>query len=461
LGILAALCIILPSCGGDPWHYEPGAPATPTSVTARAGDGKVTLSWSPASNAGTYSVYYAPSPGVDKKSGTRIADIASTSYIVSGLENGTKYYFVVAGANSTGESGVSEEVSATPKESGAYSQEDLEGTWNFNALAGKPDAGWMRGTVTIGADGTVAYTSFLDSSGSTTAPSGLLTALIIDSTGTVTQAADPFHGVLSTGKTLLAATSSLKSAAPILLVLQKRVPGVTYSDADIAGTGSTPPGTGPLPLAYQQISVGSKEEWEYAVGQAGKDRQIKYSVFLSPSGAIKPGDKASLLSITPDGIVTESATGVLPAPSVVMSYATMSSDKALIVGTATDASGGSPRYVLRIVQITQLPGIPLIQYLQSDLAGDYGLHRFITAPMWAYGTLSMNASGLSVFSSFTDSSGGSALPADETFAVTGNGVLSSGSDSTVHGTLSYFKDLVVMTRTESSGKSSLSILLKR
>ncbi len=461
LGILVALCIILPACGGDPWHYEPGDPAVPTSVTARAGDGKVTLSWAPASNAGTYSVYYATSPGVDKKSGTRIADIASTSYIVSGLENGTKYYFVVAGANSTGESGISEEVNATPKESGAYSREDLDGTWNFNALAGKPDAGWMRGTVTIGADGAVAYSSFLDSSGGTTAPPGLFTTLSIDSTGVVTQAGSQLHGLLSTGKTLLAATSSLTSAAPLLLVLQKRVPGVTYSDADIAGTGSTPPGTGPLPLAYQQISVGSKEEWEYAVGQAGKDRQIKYSEFLSPSGATKPGDKASLLSITPDGIVTETATGVLPAPTVVLPYATMSSDKALIAGTATDASGGSPRYVLRIVQITQLPGIPLIQYLQSDLAGDYGLHRFITAPMWAYGTLSMNASGLSVFSSFTDSSDGSILPADETFMVTGNGALSSGSDSTVHGTLSYFKDLVVMTRTESSGKSSLSILLKR
>jgi hypothetical protein len=459
--MLAVLCIILPACGGDPFRYAPGTPATPTSVTARAGDGKVTLSWSTASNAGTYSIYYATSPGVDKKSGTRIADIASTSYIVSGLENGTKYYFVVAGANSTGESRVSEEVNATPKESGAYSQEDLEGAWNFNALAGKPNAGWMRGTVTIGADGTVAYVSFLDSSGGTTAPSGLLTTLTIDSTGTVTQAAGRFHGILSTGKTLLAATSSLASAAPLLLVLQKRVPGVTFSDADIAGTGSTPPGTGPLPLAYQQISVGSKEEWEYAVGQAGKDRQIKYSVFLSPSGATQPGDKASILTITPDGIVTETATGVLPAPSVVLPYATMSSDKTLIVGTATDTSGGSPRYVLRIVQITQLPGIPRIEYLQSDLAGDYELHRLVTAPMWAYGTLSMNASGLSAFSSYTDGSGSSILPTDETFTISGNGALSSASDATVHGTLSYFKDLVVMTRTESSGKSSLSILLKR
>jgi hypothetical protein len=461
MGIVAGLCFILSACGGDPFRYDPGTAATPNSVTAKAGDGKVILSWATASNAGTYTVYYATEPGVEKKTASKITGIASTSYIVSGLENGTKYYLAVAGANSNGESGLSQEVSATPTQSGAYSQEDLEGTWNFNALVGKPDARWMRGTVTIDAGGAVAYTSFLDSSGGTTAPSELLTTLAIDATGTVIQAAGPFHGILSTGKTLLAATSALKSGAPLLLVLQKRVPGVTYSNADIAGTGSTPPGTGPLPLAYQQISVGSKEEWEYAVGQAGKDRQIKYSVFLSPSGATRPGDKASLLSITSDGIVTESPTGVLPAPTVVLPYATMSSDKTLIVGTATDTSGGSPCYVLRLVQITQLPGIPLIDYLLSDLAGDYGLLRIVTSPMWAYGTLSMNASGLSSFSSYADSSGGSTLPADDTFTMSGNGALSSASDTTVHGTLSYFKDLVVMTRTESGGKSSLSILLKR
>lgn len=458
--IVAGLCIILSACGGDPFRYDPGDPGIPASVRAVAGDGKVTLSWLAASDAGTYTVYFSTEPGVEKKTATRITGIASTSYIVSGLENGAKYYLAVAGANSSGESPLSQEVSATPSQSGAYSLEDLEGTWNFNALAGKPAAGWMRGTVSIDAAGTVSYLSFLDSKGGATPPSEFLTTLTIDSTGTVAQAAGQFHGVLSTGKTLLAATSSLNNSVPILLVMQKRVPGVTYSDADIAGTGSTPPGTGPLPLAYQQISVGSGEEWEYAVGQAGKDRQVKYSTFLSPSGAIKPGDKASLLSITPDGIVTETPTGVLPAPTVVLPHATMSSDKTLMVGTATDMRGGNPRYVLRLVRITQLPGIPLIDYQTGDLAGEYSLLRFVTSPMWAYGALSMNASGLCAFSSYADG-GGSTLPADETFAITGNGALTSASDATVHGTLSYFKDMVVMTRTEAGGKSSLSILLKR
>lgn len=461
LAIVAGLCVILSACGGDTFRYDAGAPGIPTSVRAVAGDGKVTLSWSAASDSGTYTVYFSTEPGVEKKTATRITGIASTSYIVSGLENGAKYYLAVAGANSSGESGLSQEVSATPSQSGAYSLEDLEGTWNFNALAGKPDAGWLRGTISIGADGTVAYLSFLDSKGGATPPSELLSTLTIDSTGTVTQAAGRFHGVLSTGKTLMAATSSLNNSAPILLVMQKRVPGVTYSDADIAGTGSTPPGTGPLPLAYQQIAVGSREEWEYAVGQAGKDRQVKYSAFLSPSGATRPGDKASILSITPDGIVTETPTGVLPAPTVVLPYATMSSDKTLIVGTATDKSGGRPSYVLRLVRITQLPGIPLIDYQTGDLAGEYSLLRFITSPMWAYGALSMNASGLSTFSSYADGSGGSSLPAEETLTISGNGALASASDATVHGTLSYFKDMVVMTRTEIGGKSSLSILLKR
>jgi hypothetical protein len=461
--LLAGLlvCLIVQGCGNDPLRYVPGIAGVPTSITAQAGDARVSLSWAAAANANWYNVYYATTPGVTKQNGTRISGIASTTYTLTGLQNGTTYYFVVAGANASGESAVSAEVSAAPKP-GSYSQQDLQGTWNFNALAGKPDAKWMRGTVAVGADGAVSYTSFLDSAGNTVAPSDLLSTLTINGAGVVTQGGGSlFHGFLSSSKILLAGTTSLKGGVPVLMLLQKRVPGVTYSNADISGTGSTPPGTGPLPLAYEQIAVGSREEWEYAVGQAGKDRGIKYSVFLSPSGAVKPGDKASVLSITSDGIVTETASGVQPAPAVVIPYGTMSTDKTMIVGTATDTSGSTPRYVLRITQITQLPGIPLIDYLQADLAGAYGSQRFITTPAWAYGNLTISDSGLAVYSSYSDSTGSSVLPPNETLTVGGNGTLTDPSDSTVHGTLSYFKDLAVITRTESNGTSSLSVLLKR
>jgi len=463
-GILSGLllCFFVHGCGNDPLRYVPGIAAVPTSVTAQAGDGRVSLSWTQAANANWYTVYYSTTPGVTKQNGTKVSGIASTSYILNGLQNGTTYYFVVAGANASSESAISDEVSAVPKSGGSYSQQDLQGTWNFNALAGKPAAGWMRGTVTVGGDGAVSYTSFLDSAGNTVAPADLLSTLTINGAGVVTQGGGSlFHGFLSSSKIHLAGTTSLKGGVPVMILFLKRVPGVTYSNADISGTGSRPPGTGPLPLAYEQIAVGSREEWEYAVGQAGRDRAIKYSVFLSPSGAVMPGDKASILSISSDGIVTETVSGVQPAPAVVIPHGTMSSDKTMIVGTATDTSSSSPRYVLRILQITQLPGIPLIGYLEADLSGAYGSQRFLTTPVWAYGSLSINASGLAVYSSCTDSTGSADLPPNETLTVGANGVLSESSDSTVHGTLSYFKDLAVVTRTESNGQSSLSILLKR
>jgi fibronectin type 3 domain-containing protein len=86
-------------------------PPKVTGLMATAGNAKVTLSWSRASTATSYSV----------KRGTQstgpftlIGTSTSTSYVASGLTNGTTYYFVVSGNNSAGEGPNSNSVSATP-----------------------------------------------------------------------------------------------------------------------------------------------------------------------------------------------------------------------------------------------------------------------------------------------------------------------------------------------------------
>jgi hypothetical protein len=91
-------------------------PATPTGVTATPGDGRVTVSWNSDPGASTYDVYDATTSGGENP-GTGPACVAtapSTSCTVTGLNDGTTYYFLVIATNVTASSAPSAEVHATP-----------------------------------------------------------------------------------------------------------------------------------------------------------------------------------------------------------------------------------------------------------------------------------------------------------------------------------------------------------
>ena len=92
-------------------------PRAPTGLTARAGDAQVTLSWAaPASNGGPqvtgYNVYDGTT--ADFKASTRVKSSTSAGATVTGLANGTTYYFWVTAVNGVGESPASSEASAVP-----------------------------------------------------------------------------------------------------------------------------------------------------------------------------------------------------------------------------------------------------------------------------------------------------------------------------------------------------------
>jgi|GEM_PF-5215270 len=89
----------------------------PTNVTVTAGDGRVTISWS--SNVTINNLYFASEPGVNKdnyaaKSGGTRRQGVTSPYTVTGLRNGTTYYFVVTALEPPRESEASSEVSAAP-----------------------------------------------------------------------------------------------------------------------------------------------------------------------------------------------------------------------------------------------------------------------------------------------------------------------------------------------------------
>ncbi len=92
-------------------------PASPTGVTATAGNGQITISWGTVTGATSYNVYDSTSSGGPY---TKVGSATNPNYTVTGLNNGTIYYFVVTAVNSYGESGYSAPaVFATPTSGGS------------------------------------------------------------------------------------------------------------------------------------------------------------------------------------------------------------------------------------------------------------------------------------------------------------------------------------------------------
>lgn len=88
------------------------APAAPVLNGAVSGDMQVTLSWTSVPKATSYIIYKSTTQGTDYVEAT--SGITDTSATITGLGNGTTYYFVVRAVNAGGGSSVSNERAATP-----------------------------------------------------------------------------------------------------------------------------------------------------------------------------------------------------------------------------------------------------------------------------------------------------------------------------------------------------------
>jgi hypothetical protein len=99
--------------GGTPAGSKgvtPQIPAAPTALKASAGNGQVSLSWTGSANAGGYHVKRGLARGGPY---TPLSSGTAVSYVDSAVSSGTTYYYVVSAYNSAGESGNSNEASAT------------------------------------------------------------------------------------------------------------------------------------------------------------------------------------------------------------------------------------------------------------------------------------------------------------------------------------------------------------
>lgn len=91
---------------------EPQPPPAPTGVIATAADQEVMITWAPVTSANSYTLYWGMTSPVTKTD-TAING-ATPGEVVTGLTNGTIYYFAVSAVNVAGESALSSQVSARP-----------------------------------------------------------------------------------------------------------------------------------------------------------------------------------------------------------------------------------------------------------------------------------------------------------------------------------------------------------
>ena len=85
----------------------------PSNLTATGSAGQVILDWTALSGASSYTIFWDNSTGVSSSSAA-ITLVITDNYTHSGLDNGTVYYYKVAGVDSSGTLGtLASEVSAT------------------------------------------------------------------------------------------------------------------------------------------------------------------------------------------------------------------------------------------------------------------------------------------------------------------------------------------------------------
>lgn len=446
----ALILSLLGGCGGGggSWRYDPGIPAQVTSVTAKSGNGLVTLNWTASPAASSYNIYYVSAQQaatVTKTNGVKL-NVATAPQVITGLTNGTTYLFMVTAVNHNGESAESQQVSATP---GPITNADLSGTWYFHTLVSGDGARWERGVVTVDATGDALVSGFSASSGSAQASGGFAVAITGD--GEVSQSgagAWPlFHGVMNSRKEMIVATfcPTLTSRAITIFQRKKDDGEPDYSITDIMGTGQgSVGGNGPTRFAYHQLSTGAGGDWEYGNGRVGQHgnrwldeyKDVTYWDYASPTFHVREGYdflwKATSFGIDRDGLVSEywnyAQTGTFntltphDAHEVVFS-GRMTADRTVVVGVGTrsDAGGLNPRHFLRVMELNFKPVDANIRggeknpITLANLAGSYRFHRLVssgTAPVGSYGVMTISDAGVTTFPTSLDSATGAVSGAE-------------------------------------------------
>lgn len=120
--------VLLVACGGGGGGDKEGettsALSAPANLTATGGDSRASLSWGAVAGASGYNIYQGTTPGGE--GATAVQSVTTTSAAVTGLVNGTTYYFVVKATKGNEVGPASNEVSVVPSPTTALQITQLE-----------------------------------------------------------------------------------------------------------------------------------------------------------------------------------------------------------------------------------------------------------------------------------------------------------------------------------------------
>ena len=329
---------------------------------------------------------------------------------------------VIAGADMTANFTAASSSAATP-----YEQTDLQATWDVQILEAGNINGWGRYNVTVSAAGGVTFNSCQDSTGSTACPAGPIVWTINPNTGVITEtnngADTDNHYAITLNKNFVAGTASGSSQ---LLIAQKRVSGVAYSNSDLQSKH----------FVIHSLMVGGENKWLHEVGSTDANRVVTLTSSTDPGGTDNNAENTGItISVDANGVVTMN--GTMSSYRGFMSY-----DKRTIVGTFTE---NGDTYQLMVIQITDGQTGNSV----SDVAGTWIDHILAVggADFWAHQNIAINNTGVMTFSNWVDNDIAISGPdATETIAIGSTGTATiQGTD--FHGQLSYDGQFLIGTRT--------------
>jgi hypothetical protein len=275
--------------------------------------------------------------------------------------------------------------------------------------------------------------SILQDDGLQTLPTSFDQKLAITADGIVTlsgaDAIATFHGNMASGKNLMFATGTVAGGAQALWVLRKRVPGVTFAAADVANVA----------FAYHAISAGSSWGWEYGDGTTNASGALTIDHTWDVDGAVTP-PPAGFATLTID---TVGVVGFAEAPGLMSGV--MAADKKSLFLLNTPTPGTPPEVQLIVVLLTRTG------FTSADLEGRYSFHMLYSGSStatssWYRGGVAINAQGVTSITSFTSSSGSTAIPPSYTVAIDAGGNITRADDASYHSHMAWNRDFTVLTR---------------